>query len=219
MSSPYTAVLNQRVLQAFLALAEELHFGRAALALHISQPALSATIKELESQLGVHLFTRTSRHVELTEAGQVLVTQARLLIDQGLRAATLVRETSRDLVGSLRVGYAPNMNLPWLASLLANARAGHFSDAELQLISMEESALHDHLIRRALHAIFCAGRLWARGLRSLRIFHQTFLVALGSAHALSSHATLTLNASSLPGQSRGSRSCHASCVSTTMTLQ
>ncbi|MCU1235933.1 MAG: LysR family transcriptional regulator [Candidatus Solibacter sp.] len=183
-------VLNERVLQSFLALAAELHFGRAALAMHVSQPALTATIKDLELQLGVRLFTRTSRHVELTEAGHVLVTQARSLVDQSLRAVNLVREASGDFGGSLRIGYSPNMNVPWLCSLLAAARTGPFSDAELQFVSVEDSTLNDHLIRRALHAAFCPGKVCAAGLRSFRLFQQSFLAAFDSRHPLARSASI-----------------------------
>jgi DNA-binding transcriptional LysR family regulator len=80
--------LETRELAYFLAVADELHFGRAATYLGITQPALSKTIRRLERRLGVGLFTRTSRAVALTEAGQVLTREARTALD-AVSAATV----------------------------------------------------------------------------------------------------------------------------------
>jgi DNA-binding transcriptional LysR family regulator len=79
--------LETRELAYFLAVAEELHFGRAATRLGIAQPALSKTIRQLERRLGVTLFERTSRAVALTEAGRVLTREARVALDAVSAAA------------------------------------------------------------------------------------------------------------------------------------
>jgi DNA-binding transcriptional LysR family regulator len=79
--------LETRELAYFLALADELHFGRAASHLGIAQPALSKTIQRLERRLGVRLLERTSRAVALTAAGQVLARDARTVLD-AVSAAT-----------------------------------------------------------------------------------------------------------------------------------
>src|SRR5262249_21544213 len=75
--------IDLRLVQYFVTVAEELHFGRAAERLHIAQPSLSQQIRQLEQQLGVTLLERTSRKVELTTAGQALLTDGRRLLDQG----------------------------------------------------------------------------------------------------------------------------------------
>ena len=97
MSPPGAAPVRQeadiefRHLRYFTVVAEELHFGRAAARLYISQPGLSQAIARLERQLGVRLFTRTRSNVELTEAGTELLHHGRRLLADLERAVTRVR--------------------------------------------------------------------------------------------------------------------------------
>lgn len=93
-------------LQAFLAVAEELHFGRAADRLHIAQPPLSRTIKQLERDLGAQLFDRTTRSVRLTSAGEALVEPARQVVDGFRVARRAVRSAGRGETGRVRMGFA-----------------------------------------------------------------------------------------------------------------
>jgi DNA-binding transcriptional LysR family regulator len=95
-----------RQLRYFLIVAEELHFGRAAEREHIAQPALSQQIRRLEHELGVQLFDRTSRRVQLTEPGRILVDLARRILDQVQDAIALVREAGNGKEGRLRLAYA-----------------------------------------------------------------------------------------------------------------
>src|SRR5712675_786486 len=96
-----------RLLRYFLAVAEELHFGRAAARLYISQPSLSNQIQKLEQSVGTRLFVRTSRHVELTVAGRAFVDEARLVLAAMERAVERVRLAGAGLAGTVRLGYAP----------------------------------------------------------------------------------------------------------------
>jgi DNA-binding transcriptional LysR family regulator len=98
--------LELRHLRYFLAVAEELNFSRAAERLHIAQPALSAQIRSLETQLGCELFSRTTRKVDLTPAGELLLADAREIVERADRAAAKVAAAARGDRGALRVGFA-----------------------------------------------------------------------------------------------------------------
>ncbi len=90
---PSIARVELRHLRYFVAVAENLHFGRAAKALHISQPPLSRQIRDLERNIGARLFERSSRGVALTEAGTNFLVESRGILDQVFRSVAAVRRT------------------------------------------------------------------------------------------------------------------------------
>jgi DNA-binding transcriptional LysR family regulator len=115
-------VVDVRQLRCFIAVAEELHFGRAAERLHVAQPAVSQTVKALERELGVTLLDRSNRRVTLTEAGSVLLVEACAVVHR-LEGATTVMRRLRDADGlSLTIGAVPALPPHLLPSLLARAR-------------------------------------------------------------------------------------------------
>ncbi|WP_067542505.1 LysR family transcriptional regulator [Nocardia crassostreae] len=97
--------MELRLLVSFLAVAEELHFGRAAARLHLAQPSLSQQIQRLERSVGVQLVERSSHQVNLTPAGEVLCDLARSIIAQTEEARSAVREVALGRAGTLRIGY------------------------------------------------------------------------------------------------------------------
>ena len=121
-----------RHLECFVAVAEESHFGRAAARLGMAQPPLSQRIQRLERELGVRLFERTSRQVTITEAGTLLLAEARELLarsDSFLAAARRIRDGE---TGLLRAALSPDISGQTVAALLADFRRRH-AGLELQL--------------------------------------------------------------------------------------
>ena len=97
--------MELRHLRYFVAVAEELHFGRAAARLHIAQPPLSRQIRDLEREVGTPLFERVARGVELTAAGRAFLPEARLTLAQAARAQRTAERAARGEIGRLRVGF------------------------------------------------------------------------------------------------------------------
>lgn len=125
--------MDLRHLRYFLAVAEEGHFGRAAARLNIVQPALSMQIKALEEELGGALFVRTSRRVELTDAGVLLQIEARRTLEQADHTRLTVERALRGETGRVRVGFAGNAIFS--GKLTADLRRFHqrYPDAELTI--------------------------------------------------------------------------------------
>jgi DNA-binding transcriptional LysR family regulator len=100
--------MELRHLRYFVAVAEELHFRRAAERLHVAQPAVSEQVRKLEAELGLLLLNRTHRSVSLTEAGAAMLVEARRVLRQADVATRVAKETEGRAVGRLRVGYTPD---------------------------------------------------------------------------------------------------------------
>jgi len=97
--------MELRHLRYFVAVAEELHFGRAAELLGISQPPLSQQIQALEHELGVRLFERTNRHVALTDAGRLFLEETRQTLAQVSKSVDVVRRAEQGEIGELQIGF------------------------------------------------------------------------------------------------------------------
>lgn len=110
--------LELRRLRYFLAVAQELHFARAAERLHMAQPPLSLQIRKLEEEVGFRLFERTSRNVALTEAGRVLLAGARTAMDELQRAIYSGQQTERGHSGHVRIGFVSSGGVTFLPKLL-----------------------------------------------------------------------------------------------------
>lgn len=138
--------MESRLLTYFVAVAEELHFGKAAKRLNISQPPLSQQIIQLEERIGVKLFTRTRRRVELTPAGQVLLEDARKILALTGEAVRRAVRAGKGEIGRLAVGYIGSANYSVLPDLIREFRK-RYPEVELSLAELNTSqqieALHD----------------------------------------------------------------------------
>lgn len=112
-------------LRYFVAVAEELHFGRAATRLHITQPALSRQIRGLEEELGIELLRRTKRTVELTEAGTAFLVEVRKALQQVESAIHVAQRVARGEVGTLRIAFTPSAMHTVLPTILKQFRDRH----------------------------------------------------------------------------------------------
>jgi DNA-binding transcriptional LysR family regulator len=127
--------MEVRQLEAFVAVAAELHFGRAAEKLHIGQPTLSELIQRLERELGTPLLQRTTRRVALTSAGAELLARARAILDDIAAAGAAVRRLGTGETGSVRLGLTPPV-APVLAPHLRTAMHARAPGVELVLRRM-----------------------------------------------------------------------------------
>ena len=180
-----------RHLRYFLVLAEELHFGRAARRLSISQPPLSLNIQQLEASVGARLFTRSSKAVALTAAGLAFVPAARALLDQSSQAANLARDVGRGMAGSLAVGFAGTLLYSGLPAMLARFQARH-PLLRVVLKEMSSSEQLMELTNERLDVGFVHTSRVPPELSQILVASQAFVACLPSAHALAQHRALSL---------------------------
>jgi DNA-binding transcriptional LysR family regulator len=177
------ASMELRHLRYFLAVAEELHFSRAAGRLHMAQPPLSQQIRQLERELGVVLFNRTKRHVELTAAGHAFLEEARRVLAQSERAVRAAQRAARGEIGQLTIGFVPSADLDILPRVLRawNARFPH---VEIELHSLLPIAQIEALREGRIHIGFVRLPVDEGGLVVERIQREPLLAALPHRHRL-----------------------------------
>ncbi|HDG1694513.1 TPA: LysR family transcriptional regulator [Kluyvera ascorbata] len=185
--------MELRHLRYFLAVAEEGHFGRAAERLNIVQPALSMQIKALESELGGALFIRTSRRVELTEAGQLMLTEAKRTLMQAEYARQTVARSLRGETGRVRVGFAGNAIFS--GKMTADLREFHhaYPDVELVIEEMAPQSQVDAILAGQLDIGYTPdnSKTAAPGIIAHPIGRWAFLAAFADDHPLASHTRIS----------------------------
>jgi DNA-binding transcriptional LysR family regulator len=179
--------LETRELAYFLAVAEELHFGRAATRLGIAQPALSKTIRQLERRLGVTLFERTSRAVALTDAGLVLTREARFALD-AVSAAALRTQRAGIREPCLSLAMKPGGD----GGLLPAIIAGYEREPEVLPVEVVFDADSAGLLRegRADAALLYAPPDELRGLDTETLLAEPPVAVLPRSHPLAQRASL-----------------------------
>lgn len=160
--------MELKQLNFFLAVAEDLHFGRAAERMYIAQPALSQHVRRLERELGVELFDRRGRNVRLTAAGQAFVDEARRVVEQSERAASVARRASDGITGTLSVGYYPAMSAS-IAPGMIQSFLESSSDLTVQLSADSPSALEESIFRGEIDLALTTGPVSRAGLESMSV--------------------------------------------------
>ncbi|MDO5289001.1 MAG: LysR family transcriptional regulator [Pseudomonadota bacterium] len=185
--------MELRHLRYFLALADALHFGRAAQRLGLSQPPLTVAIQQLEADVGAPLFTRNSRGVQLTAAGQALVPQARATLEQAEQALHTARDAASGQLGRLRVGFAGTVLYHGLPAMLRHLQAEQPRLAlALRELSSSEQVLE--LLHGRLDAGFAHVAQVPEGLAEVPVASQAFVACVPAGHALARRRTLPLHA-------------------------
>lgn len=136
-------MLDLRRLRYFVALADELHFGRAAQRLHVAQPPLTRQIGLLEAELEFPLFQRTSRTVQLTTAGARFLPFARAIVDDCVRAEDYARKLARGTAGSVTIGYSASVSLDAGFGPALRLAALQFPDIGWSLVEMPSGILNE----------------------------------------------------------------------------
>lgn len=176
--------------RAFLAVADELHFGRAAARLHMSQPPLSRLIRSLESELGAKLFTRSPRRVELTAVGAALVEPARELVMQSERVHELVRRVQQGEEGRVSLGYS-GASVNSIVSKLVRAVRRERPSLMLELhgAQLSQGGLQ-RLLEGQLDAVIGRWDLLPGEVDSIVVAEEQLLVAMPPDHRLANVETI-----------------------------
>jgi LysR family hydrogen peroxide-inducible transcriptional activator len=182
--------LTLRDLQYLVAIADEEHFGKAAAACNVSQPALSAQIRKIEDVLGVQLFERTNRRVTITQHGKRVADQARIVLEEAGKIATLTAPEKQPLAGPFRLGAIATVGPYLLPHLLARLRKAY---PMLELILQEgltDSLLGD-LKAGKLDAVIASDTFDDPSLTIIPLFYEPFVLAAPRDHPLSKKSSLT----------------------------
>lgn len=147
------AGVDVRRLRYFVAIAEELHFGRASERLNVAQPALSRQMVELEAAIGAALFDRTRNQIRLTVAGEALLPRARQILSSIVEAARIARRAAEGSIGVLNVGFVGSATYSLLPRVL-NAFRTDNPDVDLMLHAMNTAELKGGLIERTIDVAF-----------------------------------------------------------------
>lgn len=177
---------------AAVILAEELHYGRAARRLHIAVSTLSKQITRLEDKLGIILFVRDSKHVELTDEGAAYIKEIRTSLLQAESAVNAARAVKAKKGQVLTIGHAPYVD-PELVRTLLSVRLPHYSDMQIRLNSDCAFELEQELITRELDLALVACAPTVAALKCIKVVRSPLCVILPDYHHASGLTTVSLS--------------------------
>ena len=170
-------------LRYFVALAEELHFGRAAKKLAMTQPPLSSAIKSLEEELEVQLLIRDSKHVELTQAGEAFLAEARQILEQVARASNVAKIVAKGMRGRLEIGVTGSLVYREVPAIVRQFNL-EMPDVDVVLREMSSAEQLNELLRGQLHAGFVNASTVPPQLSSLAMREDEFVLCLPLDHPM-----------------------------------
>lgn len=185
--------MELRHLRYFVAVAEELHFGRAAARLHVAQPPLSRQIRDLEAELGATLFDRTRRAVALTVAGTAFLEEVRHVFESVERGTTAARRAHRGEIGVLRIGYVGSVAYSGLPEIVRAFRA-RLPGVEIRMQEMSPARQVEALLGERLDVGFARGPVDEPALDVQTVLDEPLVAAIPFQHALASRAKVPLRA-------------------------
>lgn len=175
--------MNIRDLRYVIAIAEERHFGRAAIKCHVSQPALSGQLRKLEDFLGVALFERTNRSVQITPVGERIVAQARQLITLSDEIVSTAQAARDPLSGSFRLGMISTI-APFLSPLILRSIRRELPHLSLTLVEGLTSELETRVADGDLDGAILATLPENAHLTDTALYDEPFWIALPDGHSL-----------------------------------
>jgi LysR family hydrogen peroxide-inducible transcriptional activator len=173
-------MITLRQLKYLVALAQHRHFGRAAEASSVTQPALSMQIRELEGELGVDLVERRPGDVTLTDTGHEVARRAERVLAATRDLTDFARHRGRPLTGRLRFGVIPSM-APYVLPKILPVLQQRYPELEVELRETQTRVLLEELARGSLDVVMLALPVEDREIESIRLFDDPFLLAVPSA--------------------------------------
>ena len=184
------AHITLKQLRYFDALAREQHFGRAADACAVTQPALSMQIQELEASLGITLVERTRSGVKLTPKGEAVALRAQRLLNDARDLIDFAKHSAGVLAGALRLGVIPSV-APYVLPPLLPLMREKYPDIELHLRETQTHQLIDELVEGKLDVLFLAMPVKHPDIETLAIFEDRFLLAMPRSKNISGRVRAT----------------------------
>jgi LysR family hydrogen peroxide-inducible transcriptional activator len=184
--------VNIRDLQYIIAVAETHHFGKAADRCFVSQPTLSGQIKKLEEELGVAIFERTNRSVEITPVGDSILRHARLVMEQVDVIRQIALASQDPVAGPLRIGAIPTLS-PYLMPLILEPLKKQYPQMKLVLSEELTDTLLTRLQNHEIDAALLATPVNEQGLVSLPLFDEPFWIAYPHKHPFYERQRISLH--------------------------
>jgi len=175
--------MNIKDLRYLVALAEHNHFGNAASACFVSQPALSMQIKKLEETLGVQLLERTNKSVRLTEPGKVIAERAHAILNQVDEVRDIARNAKDPFSGEFKLGIIPTL-APYLLPHIMPQLVKHYPKLRFYLMEEQTALLVEKLKQGKIHAAILALPTTEKSFASHALFEEEFMLAVPPRHEL-----------------------------------